>query len=344
MEMKRNMKKTPKFWYAMPNVLQKIFLYPLMWIYFFVQSIFLMKKYKLSQSTIPVIAVGGATVGGSGKTPIAIALSKTAAKCGYEKIFIVTRGYGRKTNNTFIVNKYVHHFYDVGDEALELVNFAKVIVTKNREDGFVFAKNLGADFVILDDGLSQRQLEPTCKLLVIDSLQKFGNEFMMPLGPLRHPIENMVSSADVIVIVGEKFDLDLSGKISSIRENANVTFGEMKCDLSCIKSQSEPLLIFCGLGFPQKFFNLFEGFNVVKMVEFPDHYPYCDDDIEKLLIMSNELNAHLVTTKKDMVKISEKYQNKIYVVGVEIIFQKEEDILKAINQKSAYKESVAHDM
>ena len=136
---------------------------------------------------IPVICIGNLTIGGSGKTPVTMALQLLLKDMGI-KACVVSSGYRGK-------NKYPHYvtkndtFCKVGDEPIILSKKGAVIVSKNKKEGIIKAYKDGFDIVILDDGYQNSKINKDLSLVVVDSEILFGNEFIFPLGPLREPIK-----------------------------------------------------------------------------------------------------------------------------------------------------------
>ena len=168
-------------------------LLPLSFIYFLAVYFKFPRKYE--DLGIPVISVGNIIIGGSGKTP----LTKTIVNhYKNKKIAVVMRGYKRKSKGLAVVKDFEKILTDVemsGDEAMETAMFtnAAVIVSENRKEGIIKAKEMGADFVILDDGFDK----PFKKLnIVID--KKIKNPFVLPAGGYRYP-RSFLKYADFVV-------------------------------------------------------------------------------------------------------------------------------------------------
>ncbi len=166
-------------WYHLPFIL---ILLPFSFIYMIIMHFKFPKK--LENLGIPIISVGNIIIGGSGKTPLTKALINYYKD---KKIAVVLRGYKRKSKGLVVVKNFEKILVDVdksGDEAMEIASFtnAAVIVSEDRKKGILKAKEMGADFVILDDGFDK----PFEKLnIVID--KKIKNPFTIPAGGYRYP-------------------------------------------------------------------------------------------------------------------------------------------------------------
>lgn len=303
----------PKFWYQKPSFLLKFFLYPFCYIYKFFSSYNLKKNYEY-KSSIKVIAIGGVSVGGSGKTIVAEKIASILKKSS-KKVVFLSRGYGRKNSKTIVVKKN-DSYLDVGDEPLILSKISTVIVGKNRALSAKIAEKLNPEVLILDDGIAQRNLFCDLSCLVIDNEQFLGNGYVLPLGPNRFAFEEILKYIDVIIL------LKSSLKVISIPKNIPVI--EAK-SVEKIPKISGKIILFCSIGYPEKFFKAFKDFNVIKKIAFPDHYSYSDKEIADLINFSQTNQAQLITTEKDLMRIPKKFHENIKVAYVDIEW---EDISK----------------
>ena len=290
---------TPKFWYKPSNVITRWLNGVLSGIYKYVKS----EEYAF-EPEIDVIAIGGATVGGAGKTPVAKYLYLTLENKG--KIpAICLRGYGRKSSEAIVVNPEKHTFEEVGDEALLLSKYARVIVSADRKKAHDIAISLGINTLILDDGFEQRDIKPRTKVLVIDGFQGVGNGLLFPLGPLRNSFQASIEMSDKIIMLNEDRH-NISQLIPHcIRAHVVPNFENIPHDI----------IAFSGLGMNEKFFNsLTKNFNLIKTFSFPDHYPYTETDIEKML----KFKYQLVTTEKDYQRIPDKFKSYVKYIPIDL--------------------------
>ncbi|ACM92489.1 tetraacyldisaccharide 4'-kinase [Nautilia profundicola AmH] len=229
-------------WYHWPLI---ILLLPFSLIYMTVIHFKFPRKFE--DLGIPVVSIGNIIIGGSGKTPFSIALANEFESY---KPAVVLRGYGRNSKGLEVVSEWGDIVTDVktsGDEAMEIALKTKalVIVSEDRKKGILKAKELGAGFVILDDGFDK----PFKKLnIVLD--QKIKNPFCIPAGGYRYP-RLALRFADLVLEEGRDF-----------KRNVRCPEGDML--ISAI-SKPERLLKYCKM--PYKFF--------------PDHYEFKPEDIEK---------------------------------------------------------------
>ena len=155
---------------------------------------------------LPVICVGNLTAGGSGKTPVAIAIAEILRARGHRPFFL-TRGYGGSTSGPALASRG-HSAAVMGDEALLLARTAPTIVARDRAAGARLAKEKGASVLVMDDGHQNFTLRKTLSLVVVDAASGFGNGFQIPAGPLRESVAQGLARADAVVLVGRRWDTD----------------------------------------------------------------------------------------------------------------------------------------
>ena len=315
--------KTPKFWFKNKKEINPLFftLKPFSKIWEFVTKFRLINGL-WEKMPIPVICIGNITVGGSGKTPVTMALQLLLKDMGI-RACVVSRGYGGK-------NKYPHYvtkndtFCKVGDEPIILSKKGVVIVSKVKKDGIVKAFKDGFDLVLLDDGYQNSNIFKDLSLVVVDSEILFGNEFIFPLGPLREPIKSGLSRADAIVLVGNNYKIN-GNKIENLRTKYKTPVLEGCINKKKIPKQNKnkKVLAFCGIAFPDKFFKTLKdmGYEVVKTKVFPDHYPYTLKDIIKLKSYAKNYELKLITTEKDLVRIPKRFHEFIDIIEIEFQFK-----------------------
>src|SRR5580700_4417453 len=150
---------------------------------------------------VPVICVGNLTVGGSGKTPAALAVAHLL-HAAHQRPFFLSRGYGGRLAGPVRVNPAVHRAADVGDEPLLLARLAPTVVARDRPAGAKFAQFAGAGVIVMDDGFQNPSLAKTLAIVVVDGRRGIGNGRIIPAGPLRAPLGIQLDHAQAIVVVG----------------------------------------------------------------------------------------------------------------------------------------------
>lgn len=245
---------------------------------------------------VPVVCVGNPTVGGAGKTPVAIALAGALRAAGFSPVFL-SRGYGARVRAPMRVDG--HSPAEVGDEPLLLEMVAPTIVSPDRVAGGRLARRLG-DVVIMDDGFQNPSLHKDVALLVIDAAVGLGNAMVLPAGPLRAPLGAHLRRCDRIVLT-----------LTDEPRARTPSFGAHPIDEARLVStvgrlEGTRLHAFAGIGRPQKFFASLEraGAQLAARVAFADHHPYAEREAEALLRGAHERGARPATTAKDAVRLA----------------------------------------
>jgi len=153
------------------------------------------------RARIPVICIGNLTAGGTGKTPIAIAVADAIVARGKNPFFL-TRGFGGRLAGPVVVGRN-HTAAEVGDEPLLLARKAATVVARNRRQGAMLAVERGADVIVMDDGHQNFTLHKDLSLVVVDGERGFGNGHILPAGPLREPVEQGLGRADAVILAGD---------------------------------------------------------------------------------------------------------------------------------------------
>jgi tetraacyldisaccharide 4'-kinase len=264
------------------------------------------------RSSASVVCVGNLTVGGSGKTPVAIALAGMFQAKGATVAFL-SRGYGRRSSDAILVDAQDDSAADVGDEALLLSRIAPTIVSRNRAEGARLAEQHGADVIVMDDGHQNFTLAKDVALVVVDGENAFGNGGIVPVGPLREPVHQGLARADAVILMGDGAP-PLSGfarPVFRARLMSDRLFDGQK------------LIAFAGIGRPDKFFASLRalGAKLVEMHAFADHHAYTAAELAMLRDRAKNTGAGLITTEKDLVRLSVSDRIGIDVLPVHAMFE-----------------------
>lgn len=317
----------PRFWFRQRSW-AACALRPLSWLWRLVARM----KYKAAKpyrSKLPVICVGNVTVGGAGKTPLCIALCRALQTEGITgKPCFLTRGYGGKTGHATVVdntNTDAAKLY--GDEALELARCAPVIVARDRAAGLQLAEQQGYDLVIVDDGFQNGSFVKDISILAFDGTTGIGNGLCLPAGPCREPLENALPRADAALITGAD-ETNLRPRLSALP----VFGGRIKAPHD--KGDGK-FLAFAGIGRPEKFFDTLRrnGFELVETKSFPDHHPYTEDEIKKLIDNATRLEAKPITTEKDFMRIPLPLKKEVEILPVSLEIDDMATLLTLIRAK-----------
>ncbi|MBX2804994.1 MAG: tetraacyldisaccharide 4'-kinase [Hyphomicrobiales bacterium] len=253
------------------------------------------------RSTLPVVCIGNFTVGGAGKTPLALATAAMLRELGHSPAFL-TRGFGGRLAGPHFVDPDKDVFADVGDEALLLARAAPTVLSRKRSDGARAIEASGASVIVMDDGFQNPSLAKDLSLIAADVSAGLGNGRVFPAGPLRAALSFQKRRADALVLIGEA---DAQPGLAGLKLPAIHAVLEPAGDLGWLNDR--PVLAFCGIGRPQKFFDTLKdaGATLADQQGFPDHHPFSEGNARSLLKQAAALGAQLVTTEKDWSRLSE---------------------------------------
>lgn len=300
--------RAPSFWFKDRSLLSWL-LQPLAWIYSLITHLRWVFTHP-QKVGVPVICVGNFVMGGAGKTPTVLLISRILKSHGHTP-HVISRGYKRKTKEVMQVDPHGHTVADVGDEPLLLATHVPTWVGTDRIACAWAAERAGATVIIMDDGFQSPPLFKDLALVVVDGAQCLGNGAVFPAGPLREPLERGLKRADAVLTIGP---CDLSFKNSfqlTIKPKSPLPTG--------------PLVAFAGIGYPEKFRKslLENGANIVLFVPFPDHHSYSEKDLRELAEQAQTLNASLITTSKDFVKLPKYFAALVKVWEIDLVAPQE---------------------
>jgi tetraacyldisaccharide 4'-kinase len=260
------------------------------------------------RAPVPVLCCGNITVGGAGKTTLALDLGMRLVRRGARVAFL-TRGYGGRGLSAVQVTPQ-HDAATVGDEALLLAAVAPTWVGADRAASGRGAVAAGAGVLIMDDGLQNSTLVQDLPLLVIDGATGFGNGRVLPAGPLRETRETGAARCRAAVLIGPDATEALVGLPLPVLRATLVG------DAAGLAGQR--VLAFAGIARPSKFFTTLAeaGAEIVERVGFPDHHPYRPAELQRLLQLAATLDARPVTTPKDAVRLPPEIRAQVAVAGV----------------------------
>ena len=272
-----------------------------------------------------VISVGNLTTGGVGKTPVVANIANYFAKNEKERVCIISRGYGGHLDNKEINiikqnGKILFDAYYAGDEPYWLSENTMpnviVLTCANRVKACNFAVNeLGATKIVLDDAFQHRKIHRDVDIVLVDSEMRFGNEKVLPLGPLRE-FQSGIKRADVIYVVSKNTNHTNAinyAKSLAKKYRKDVRICRVEPDkIYNIKTGKEFnrmdfAVAVCAIGQPEQFFQFLDGCKIAKTVTFEDHHTYTREDI-------SSLRSAIITTEKDAVKIKHFGFQDIYAL------------------------------
>lgn len=303
---------------------------------------------KTNKLPIKVICVGNITVGGTGKTPTVIQLSKLLQQAG-RKVVILSRGYKRTGNEEVLIISEgqgpLVSWQQAGDEPYLLASEIKtpIIVGKKRYlSGTLAMGHFNPGIILLDDGYQHLSLSRDINLLLINASNPFGNGKLLPAGILREPL-SAIKRANIVLLSKSDQAENIDHLIQTIKNynpQAPIFKGIHKpsalIELKTQKDwgldwlQGKQVVTLSGIGDPASFTRLIEklGAKVVKEACYPDHYFYKPDDLGQLQGELHQTSAQaIITTTKDALRLPEKTQtNWLPVLVLKIELQIEENV------------------
>jgi tetraacyldisaccharide 4'-kinase len=313
-----------KIWYESDKTVLW-FLYPLSWLYgfFFIvrKELYSIGLLPTKPIPVPLIVVGNITVGGTGKTPVVIALVSYLQSKGFQP-GVVSRGYGGNADDFPLLVSSQSPVSETGDEPMLIFKRTgvPVVIDPNRSRAAqLLALDGACDVIVSDDGLQHVAMERDFEIIVIDGQRLFGNEKLLPVGPLREPITRLKYS-DLFVLN--------SPNTESITYVQNLLgFGNRQ--LVSLELKGEPIKTVgqktmmnmlpigervhavAAIGNPERFFSSLEnlGFTIIRHI-FKDHYVYKESDFE----FDDDLS--IIMTEKDAIKCADFENENLYFLPV----------------------------
>ena len=267
--------------------------------------------FSSDQLLLPVIVVGNISIGGTGKTPLTLALAQQLVERGWHPL-IISRGYGGKSLRPQQVSAD-STAQQVGDEPLLMArrDICPVWIGKDRAATARAAMqaNPQCNVVLCDDGLQHYRLQRDIEIAVIDGTRGFGNGFLLPAGPLREPASRLQKFDAVVVNGGDilpgQYAMKLSGELFyNLLDPGKTAAAD---HFHATKNHAV-----AGIGHPPRYFQHLERMAIPFTPHaFPDHHPYSAND----LAFTN-CDAILLT-EKDAVKCAAFADARYWVLRVD---------------------------
>jgi tetraacyldisaccharide 4'-kinase len=261
-----------------------------------------------------VVCIGNLTAGGSGKTPVCIAVARALQARNLRTIFL-SRGYGGHVRGPVFVDPAVDRPGMIGDEPLLLAAAGRVIVSRNRALGADLADAEHTDIIVMDDGYQNFSLAKDLSIVVVDAETAFGNGRILPAGPLREPIAQGLARADAVVMVGNE--------TPSLPGFAGPVLRARLTSVDVIGLTGMPIVAFAGIGRPEKFFETLRvlGAEIVEARAYGDHHVYTASEIARLQAKARGAEATLITTEKDFVRLTPAERQNVRFLPVRAAFE-----------------------
>ena len=279
-----------RHWYS-PSA--PLYLLPFEWLYRVVIAVrrrsYSPGSRRIQVPDVPVVVVGNLTVGGTGKTPLVIALARALQSRGV-RVGVISRGYGAMVQEPVLLSSRsdpaVH-----GDEPVLIARAteAPVVVSPDRVAATALLAKRGMQIVISDDGLQHYRLGRALEIAVVDGARGFGNGHLLPAGPLREPVSRL-AEVDWMVFNGEPSASTVAAvdRIAQRRDRLQMRLAATQArtvsgDLQARELASfrgAPVHAVAGIGHPARFFATLREAGL-QLIEhpFPDHHPFTAADL-----------------------------------------------------------------
>lgn len=329
--------RAPSFWDAAGRSWQAFALMPLGLVYDALTRL----RFRLArpyESPLPVVCVGNLTAGGAGKTPAALALAEFLRGQGYYPAFL-SRGYGGAEAGPVLVDLALQTAEAVGDEPLLLAGAGPTIVSRNRPAGARLAEQIGADLIVMDDGLQNPSLVKTVSFAVIDQETGTGNGRMIPAGPLRANLDFQIGLVDAFILVGEGHAGD---KLATRAGQSGIPVFRARLEArNGGEFADKRVVAFAGIARPKKFFDTLAaaGAMIAARRAFADHHRFSEREAEELLALAEREGALPVSTEKDLARLegrkgaAGRLAEKTRALSVSLVFDDAEDVVAFLRNR-----------
>ena len=306
--------RKPKFWdYKEPGLISLLLL-PFSYLVQ-IYNFFLTKKNKIDG--IKTICIGNIYLGGTGKTPLSIEIIKILNNLNYKTCFIKK------------------DYSDQVDEQRLLESKGKLFCKKNRIDATNSAIKENFNVAIFDDGLQDKKIKYDISIVCFNQTIGVGNGLVLPSGPLRENLKSLKKYDAVFLNGNSSTELSFEKKIQEEFSNIKI----FKSTYSIINLEeldsNERYLAFAGIGNFDNFIDLLKvnNINLVKTINYPDHYKYNDSDLKKIKEIAKFNKAKIITTEKDFLRINENNRNEINVVKIKLIINNNSEFTNFLKKK-----------
>lgn len=338
------------------QMFKSLFLYPFSWAW---EGVYRARRFCYNynllssyQFHIPIISVGNLTFGGSGKTPFTIWLAEFLLQ-EKKRPVVLSRGYkGHFEHQVGLIrggDSFRYNPQDYGDEALlvaKRLQNVPVIVGKNRGENLkYYLPKVNPDVAILDDGLQHLKIHRDLNIVLFDSLLPLEKYQVAPRGYMR---EGPTALKDAQVVIFGRVDQAGPHKVAELKKKiapycprdclfAQIayvpsgfynSYGELV--FSPEKIRGKRVLAAAALASPESFFKMLRslGAEIAQEVAFPDHHYFTQQEILDLTKEAHKLDATIVVSEKDMVKIRAVSSDmNIFYLGITVEFKENESLL-----------------
>ena len=308
--------KKPKFWdYKKPNFISYLLL-PISFLLRLLNSF----KSKLTAATkfseIKTICVGNIYLGGTGKTSLTLKINDILKDKNIKSCFIKK------------------HYKDQIDEQKILENSGKLFKATKREIAIKHAIDEGYEVAILDDGLQDFSINYDLCIVCFNNINWIGNGLTIPSGPLRENVNNLKKYKHIFLNGNLENLENIKRDILKINSEINIYIGKYIPENIKKFNIKDRYLAFSGIGNHRTFISMLKSYdlNIVKDIEFPDHYKYSKNDIEKIILDSKNQGYKIITTEKDFLRLQPKNYNEINFIKSKLEIQNEAEFLQSLTK------------
>ena len=307
--------KKPKFWNKGKSSILPYILLPLSILLQILNSAIKLISKKKSYQNIKTICVGNIYVGGTGKTSLSMKLYEIFSKKNIKTCFI-KKDYSNQK-----------------DEQKILDNKGKLFKSKKRAQSLQEAIYKNYEIAIFDDGLQDHSINYDLTFVCFNNLNWIGNGFTIPSGPLRESFKTIKDHKNIFV-TGNLTNLEsIKKEILKINPQSNIlTAIYVPLNLHEF-DKKEKYLVFSGIGNHESFVSMLKsnGLNIIKDLEFPDHYNYSNQIIYDITSQAKKLNCKILTTEKDFLRLKGNNSNEIKFIKSELKINNENDFLNILS-------------
>jgi len=303
--------KKPKFWdYKKPNFISYL-LTPFSFLLILLNSLKSLISSSTKYSKIKTICVGNIYLGGTGKTSLSLKINDILKD--------------KKIKSCFIKKDYK----DQIDEQKILENSGKLIKATKRKIAIEQAINEGYEIAIFDDGLQDLSINYDLCFVCFNNINWIGNGLSIPSGPLRENLSNLKKYKHVFLNGNLENLENIKKEILKINSEINIYVGKYIPKNINEFNIKDKYLAFSGIGNHKTFVSMLKSynFNIIKEIEFPDHFKYSKKDIEKIILESKNFGCKIITTEKDFLRLQPISYNEINFIKSELEIQNEQDFL-----------------
>jgi tetraacyldisaccharide 4'-kinase len=274
----------------------------------------LSNKKKIKINSIKTICIGNIYIGGTGKTSLAIKIKQILDQ--------------KNIRACFIKKQYA----DQIDEVKLLQNYGKIFVNKKRIEALKQAASENYEVAIFDDGLQDNSIEFDLIFVCFNKLNWIGNGLVIPAGPLREDINNLKLYNHVFLNGNEEKTEIEKNFIKKINPKTIIYESRYRPLNLEDFDKSEKYLVFSGIGNHKTFINMLKKkkFNILSDLEFPDHFYYKESDLNKIFLKAKKLNARIITTEKDYLRINQSLSKDIKFIKSELEIMDEDSLTRVL--------------